>query len=278
MASALKTALLDELAHLRTIAHDLLFSGTYIYPIKGILYTLHHKSLWQPLLSRSAKTLTLGLGITTTMFFFTYLPQAALLTFTAGPFLAPFSAALLVLSESSTITTFLARSFLLADAMAETFDATLLERGEDALVARERAVTAVPGGSSSDKGGAGTGAGGRLGGRLKHPIEKLSPQVLVRSLLYLPLNFVPVVGTIAYVYLQGKRVGPVAHGRYFQLKGWGRKEREAWVEGQGRRGAYTAFGMTAFALEMIPFASIVMAFTNTVGAALWAADMEKATR
>ncbi|PYI12833.1 hypothetical protein BO86DRAFT_420208 [Aspergillus japonicus CBS 114.51] len=271
--SALKEALVNEIAHLRAIAKDLLFSGTYIYPIKGIIYTLHHQPLWTPLLSRSAKTLTLGLGITTTMFFFTYLPQVALLTFTAGPFLAPFSAALLVLSESSTITTYLARSFLLADAITDTFDATLLERGEDALVARERAVAVPPSASSTS-----TSGSPRLGSRLKHPIEKLSPHMLLRSLLYLPLNFVPVVGTIAYIYVQGKRVGPVAHARYFQLKGWGRKEREGWVEGPGRRGAYTAFGMAAFALEMIPFASIVMAFTNTVGAALWAADLEKATR
>ena len=28
-------------------------------------------------------------------------------------------------------------------------------------------------------------------------------------------------------------------------------------------------------LELVPLASILFAFTNTVGAALWAADMEK---
>ena len=28
-------------------------------------------------------------------------------------------------------------------------------------------------------------------------------------------------------------------------------------------------------LEMVPFASLIFAFTNTVGAALWAADIEK---
>lgn len=28
-------------------------------------------------------------------------------------------------------------------------------------------------------------------------------------------------------------------------------------------------------LELVPVASIIFAFTNTVGAALWAADMEK---
>jgi hypothetical protein len=35
------------------------------------------------------------------------------------------------------------------------------------------------------------------------------------------------------------------------------------------------FGVVAFALEMVPFANLVFAFTNTVGAALWAADLER---
>ena len=35
------------------------------------------------------------------------------------------------------------------------------------------------------------------------------------------------------------------------------------------------FGIASFLLEMIPFASLIFAFTNTVGAALWAADLEK---
>lgn len=37
-------------------------------------------------------------------------------------------------------------------------------------------------------------------------------------------------------------------------------------------------GIGAFVLEMVPFASIVCSFTNVVGAALWAADLEKATK
>lgn len=36
------------------------------------------------------------------------------------------------------------------------------------------------------------------------------------------------------------------------------------------------FGMAAFLFEMIPFASLMFSFTNAVGAALWATDMEKA--
>lgn len=36
-----------------------------------------------------------------------------------------------------------------------------------------------------------------------------------------------------------------------------------------------SFGIATVLLELVPLASILFAFTNTVGAALWAADMEK---
>ena len=36
-----------------------------------------------------------------------------------------------------------------------------------------------------------------------------------------------------------------------------------------------SFGVGAVLLELVPVASILFAFTNTVGAALWAADFEK---
>lgn len=38
---------------------------------------------------------------------------------------------------------------------------------------------------------------------------------------------------------------------------------------------FHSFGIAAVLLELVPVASILFAFTNTVGAALWAADMEK---
>ena len=36
-----------------------------------------------------------------------------------------------------------------------------------------------------------------------------------------------------------------------------------------------SFGVAVVLLDLVPVASILFAFTNTVGAALWAADMEK---
>lgn len=36
-----------------------------------------------------------------------------------------------------------------------------------------------------------------------------------------------------------------------------------------------SFGIAATLLELVPVASLLFAFTNTVGAALWAADIDK---
>lgn len=56
------------------------------------------------------------------MFLVTYLPQAAVLALVNGP-LAVISAVPLVLSESSTMTNLLARTFFIEDALIDTFDA-----------------------------------------------------------------------------------------------------------------------------------------------------------
>ncbi|RMJ27411.1 hypothetical protein PHISP_01727 [Aspergillus sp. HF37] len=267
-------SLTGELARLREFAQNAIRSGAYFYPLKGIFYLTTHKTLWPPLLSRAGPTAVIGLGVTTTMFLFTYVPQATLLAFTSGP-LAPISAALLVLSESSTITNFLARSFLLRDALIDIFDGTLVARGESALVKRGREVKSAAAAGGQE--GEGNPIIGRLGKLLKRPFglggDGFNPkQALLRSLLYLPLNFIPVVGTVAYLLVQGRKVGPALHERYFQLKGWDAKKCAEWVD--RNREAYTAFGAVAASLEMVPFLSLVFAFTNSVAGALWAADVE----
>jgi len=173
-----------------------------------------------------APTLTLGLGITTFMFLFTYLPQVAVLVFTSGP-LAALSTILLVLSESSTLTMVLSKTLLIEDSLIDTFDGTLIAQGETALVAKERQIKS---------GGAAGEAIARLGKLMGKPFAQFTPTALVRYFMYLPLNFVPVVGTVAFVVLQGRRYGPQAHARYFQLKGMSRLQREKHVE--ERQGAY----------------------------------------
>lgn len=265
MVDKLKDTAQQELKAVQKIASDGVKSGAYLYPFKGIIYFIAHRELWKPLGKRLLPTLGLGTGITLFMFVFTYLPQLAVLVFTSGP-IAALSTFLLVLSESSTLTMVLSKALLIEDSLIDTFDGTLVEEGETTLVAKERQVKSK-----------GTGdAIARLGKLVGKPFAKFTPTAMIRYFMYLPLNFIPVVGTVMFVTLQARKYGPNAHARYFQLKGMSRGQREQWVE--ERQGAYTGFGVPAVLLEMVPIAGILFAFTNTCGAALWAADLEKGTQ
>ena len=113
----------------------------------------------------------------------------------------------------------------------------------------------------------------RLGKIMKKPFARFTPTAIIRYFIYLPLNLIPVVGPLLFILLQARKFGPAAHARYFQLRGFSKRQREEWV--QGRVAEYTGFGIPAMLLEMIPFVGIFFTFTNVVGAALWAADIEK---
>ena len=85
------------------------------------MYFVSHRSLWQPLISKLVPTMTLSVGVLTFMFVFAYLPQAAVLAVVNGP-LAAVSSILLTLNESSTLITILSKTFLIEDALVDTFD------------------------------------------------------------------------------------------------------------------------------------------------------------
>ncbi|KAB8303012.1 hypothetical protein EYC80_006317 [Monilinia laxa] len=245
----------------KKLARSAAISGAYLYPIKGIFYFLSHRTLWKPLLSKLVPTLSLSAAVVTLMFMFTYLPQLAILIFTDGP-LAAVSAVLLTLSESSTIITMLSKNFLIADALIDTFDGVMVAKGQANVVQGGREIKSGKFGDPMRK----------LGKVVKGYGEKYSFGGLVRYLMYLPLNLIPVVGTVVFVGLQGRQRGEGVHSRYFQLKGWSGAQKEAWLKEHS--GAYTSFGTVATLLELVPIASILFSFTNTVGAALWAADIE----
>ena len=136
------------------------------------------------------------------MFIFTYLPQAAALALVNGP-LAAATTILLTLSESSTIINLISRTFLLQDALVDTFDAVLVARNQTAVLAEGRELKSANFGDHV----------GKLGKLLKSPFEKFTPKALVRYVMYLPLNFIPVVGTVLFVLLQGRNRGESVHTR-----------------------------------------------------------------
>ncbi|KAJ2903710.1 hypothetical protein MKZ38_009448 [Zalerion maritima] len=244
----------------KVVVSDTATSRSYIYPIKGMFYFVSHPNIWKPIVKQILPMVGVSIGVVTAMFTFTYIPQFSVLVFVNGP-LAVFTTVLLVLSESSTIINMVARNWILKDAILDTFDGVLLAKNAEELVAEGREVKS---GADPMK---------KLGKLLKSPFEKFSPKALIRYILYLPLNFIPVVGTVIFVALQGRNRGGMIHGRYFQLKRWSASQRQDYLN--EHKGPYTAFGLVATLLEMVPFVSIFFSFTNTTGAALWAVDLEQ---
>lgn len=225
MADRVKEVAQDEAAKLTSQAKDAVRSQAYLYPLKGAIFFLTHRDLWRPLTSKLAAVLTTSIGVTTIMFLVAYVPQMAIMAFTSGP-AAAVTAALLTLSESSTIVNLLSRTFFIDDALTDTFDGTMMKKDCTNLVSGGRQI----------KAGGDTMA--RLGKLVKKPFAKFTPNAIIRYLIYFPLNFIPIVGTLIFIILQGKRAGPTSHQRYFQLKEWNQRQREIHVE--QNRGAYTS--------------------------------------
>ena len=47
----------------------------------------------------------------------------------------------------------------------------------------------------------------KLGTLVKRPLERLTPQAILRYFMYLPLNFIPIVGTVLFLTMQGTPTG-----------------------------------------------------------------------
>jgi len=243
-------------------AQDAVHSRAWLYPIKGIVYFASHKSCWGPFAKALPPALAMSVRVLGFMFGLTYLPQAAFLSIiNFGP-IGFISAVPLVLSESYIIFQTLSKAYILDGSTTEVFDRVLVERQLQSLVANGREVK-------------GEGTTKKFGKVLMSPLAKFSPNAVAYYLLTLPLNFIPVVGTVIFFLLNGAKTGPALHARYFQLKKLNSTEKAEAIK--KRRGAYTGMGTAALLLQVVPVLNIFFSFTNAAGAALFAADLEKGT-
>jgi hypothetical protein len=230
-----------------------------MYPLLGIYYLGSHPALYNAVAPVVIKTLITSLAITAGMFTFTYLPQLAFCAVFSGP-LAFASAAVMVLGESYVLIAFVSKLFFLNAAQDRLFDAVLVQQGHQAIVSRCRQVKSNSAGFKV------------LGKSLLKPLDRFSKEGIERYIISLPLNSIPLVGTIFFLIYNGVKAGPTFHARYFQLKNFNKPTREAFV--QTRKSSYTAFGAVCLALNLIPVIGLLFNMTSTIGAALWASKME----
>lgn len=173
------------------------------------------------------------------------------------------NAVFLTLGESAAVVALLFEAFFVDETLVDVFDAVLIDRGLEKLVANGRNIDS--GGINSVK---------MLGNPTMSAVySPFSLRQIVEFVLLLPLNLVPYVGVPLFLFLTGYRAGPLQHWRYFKLLGYTKKERKDFVK--RRKLKYTWFGSTALLLQLVPLLSMVFLLTSAAGSALWVADMER---
>jgi len=243
-----------------TLAKDASTSTAWLYPIRGVFYLAGHRELYKPILSALMGAALVSVITVLACFVLLYLPQAGFLALFSGP-LGFIAAVPLVLSEAAVISLTLGKLLYLDGAAEDLFDATLMVKGHESLVGNGRSL--------GKKGGS---VAKRMGTRLSKPLSRFSAASIARYIISLPLNFVPGLGTALFLLFNGSRAGPSYHNRYFELKKLSSDKREAFVKKNS--GSYTAFGVAAQALQLVPVAGLALTLSTSVGAALWAADIE----
>ncbi|KAJ6513786.1 hypothetical protein C8R47DRAFT_962430 [Mycena vitilis] len=257
----------QQLVDVATVGRDAVLSGGWWYPVQGVLYFVSHASLYRSIFPVILKTLLTAFGITLGLFVFTYLPQVAFCALFSGPF-AFATAALLVLGEAYALIMFVSKAFFLGRAQDQLFNAVFRQQGINLVYVEPKGksrsfVQSIIKGASK-------------------PLSRFSREGLLRYVVSLPLNLVPVVGTVLFLLYNGAssatcaKAGPTFHARYFQARGMSPAARQAFVD--KRKGAYTAFGATTLGLNLVPVLGPVFMLTSTVGAALWACELEKKER
>ncbi|KAE8994954.1 hypothetical protein PR003_g25744 [Phytophthora rubi] len=99
---------------------------------------------------------------------------------------------------------------------------------------------------------------------------------LVLLIVTLPLNLLPIVGSVIYAWLNGTILAWEYHLLYFEFKNFSYGQQKAFIN--EHKVQYSSFGMQALLMEMIPGVGSLFVFTNAVGAALFAAHLEEEER
>ena len=99
---------------------------------------------------------------------------------------------------------------------------------------------------------------------------------IMKLILCFLVNMIPIVGPLLVIIIRADASGFGKHKRYFHLKGYSAAQiHYVWVH---RWGQYFAFGFVALLMESIPVMGYLFVFTNVIGAAYWAVDIEREQR
>lgn len=98
------------------------------------------------------------------------------------------------------------------------------------------------------------------------------PFLIIRAVTIFLFGLIPIIGPLLIAYLKAPTRALQGHSKYFGLKNMGTNEIRSYY--RQHKAEYIGFGLFANVLESIPFFNILFIFTNTIGATLWAVQVE----
>lgn len=240
---------------------------SFLYPLQGIYYFATHRYLHPLLRSRLVPLTLLSTCVLVILFLTAYLPLVAFLALFHYKGSAWVNATFFILATGSLLIQILFEAMLVDHTQVDIFDAVMIAEGYEHLVKNRREVSEDIDESDPHR---------RLGPRDRG--AKFAPfsfRQIVEFVILLPLNFVPFAGVPLFLLATGYRAGPLMNWRYFQLRQFSRKERNAYITTKKRRWEYMWLGTVHMVLQLVPIVAMLFLLTTAAGSALWSVHMER---
>lgn len=202
-------------------------------------------------------------------------PQALVAVFFNGP-TGIFTAWIAILQQSGIISRFIIEKTLLPGPLKSIFDSVVFQNANDSLVAKmlklqlkeKKEAQILKAKSTSEL----------LQMRYNTFVQQWysyisNPYYWLKATLIVFFNLIPFFGPYILVFLRSPGKGRNLHKRYFLYKNF--KKEDGLIFFNAHRADYTAFGIVALNLELLPVIGMFFTYTNIVAAALWASEMEK---
>lgn len=193
---------------------------------------------------------------------FLYPPQAVLAFVLNGP-TGVVGAFIAMLQQAVAISRGLSELFLLPKPLKTIFDGVLVQKGSDKIVLAGRQPRTNVDEPDFQR---------VINYAKAAPRKILMPVWLFKLLIRVALNFVPILGPVALIFMDAPGTAERCLGRYFELRDWDEQRIRHYMRTNWDQ--CLAFGFVAAGLESLPFTGFAFTFTNTAGGALWAADID----
>ncbi|KAI9207117.1 uncharacterized protein BJ171DRAFT_495689 [Polychytrium aggregatum] len=230
-----------------------------VYPLEGVRFLIEHPKLWRNFLVRVSTTCFVSLLATILLFTLAMPAQAAALERAISQTWACWLIAVLLTIFESAAFVLVWSYIVLPLTLDRLFDDVLRLRGHGDLV--DSRVTSHR----------------QVYLRFRHREASKRIQQAVNGFvvaLTLPVNLIPIAGQVVFYGVNGYLAAWSLHLHYFDLKGCTFQEGVEYV--QSHKARYVAFGVWSIVTGSIPVLSWFFVFTNTIAAAVWAADLEDA--